>query len=35
MTTAARFTSSFSEVSGCSSLEKVATAETARVSARA
>ena len=35
MTTAARLTSSFSEVSGWSSLEKVATAETARVSARA
>ena len=35
MTTAARLTSSFSEVSGCSSLENVATAETARVRARA
>src|SRR6476661_8858891 len=35
MTTAARRTSSFSEVRGWSSLEKVATAETARVSARA
>src|SRR6187200_2404062 len=35
ITTAARLTSSFSEVSGCSSLENVATAETARVRARA
>src|SRR6478752_5594885 len=35
MTTAARLTSSFSEVSGWSSLENVATAETARVRARA
>ena len=35
MRTAARWTSSFSVVSGWSSLENVATAETARVSARA
>src|SRR5512141_2754716 len=35
MTTAARLTSDFSVVSGWSSLEKVATADTARVRARA